>query len=283
MSKVDLHIHTTASDGKFSPAEIVLKAQNSGLEYIAITDHDSIDGVVPARETAGNISGITVIGGVEINTDIPAGELHILGYFIDINNPELTATLERLRNSRKERARKMVGKLNALGIKIDYGRVQELAGTGSIGRPHVAEAMLEKGYISTIKDAFNKYIGRGGPAYVERDKITPADATRLILRAQGIPVLAHPLFCEEPAKKIVELKLAGLMGLEIYYIGYSPEQINGLLTLAQKYNLISTGGSDFHGLDTIAEPPLGTVEVPLECAERLIQLHSDQPERDIGS
>jgi predicted metal-dependent phosphoesterase TrpH len=283
MGKVDLHIHTTASDGRFSPAEIVLKAQNSGLEYIAITDHDSVDGVVAAQETAGRLSGITVIAGVEINTDIPAGELHILGYFIEVDNRELTAGLERLRNSRVERAKRMVQKLNALGVKIDYRRVQELAGTGSVGRPHVAEAMLEKGYITTLKEAFNRYIGRNGPAYVERDKITPADATKLILQAQGIPVMAHPLTSENHEKLIAELKSAGLMGLEIYYNGYSLEQIDGLLTIAQNYDLISTGGSDFHGLDAAAEPPLGTVEVPAECVEQLMQLHIRHSGNGVGS
>ena len=207
MGKVDLHIHTTASDGKFTPAEIVRKAWESGLSYIAITDHDSIDGVVPAQEAARNYNQLTVIGGVEINTDIPSGELHILGYYIDTGNVELKTKLEGLRNSRIERARKMITKLQALGLDIDYERVRELAGAGSIGRPHIAQAMLEKGYINTFREAFNKYIGRNGPAYVERDKITPVEATQLILRASGLPVMAHPLTCEDPEKIIKNLKL----------------------------------------------------------------------------
>jgi 3',5'-nucleoside bisphosphate phosphatase len=276
MSKVDLHIHTTASDGKYSPAEIVRKARQSGLEYVAITDHDSIEGVIPAQQEAENVPGITVIAGVEINTDIPAGELHILGYFIDPTSQELNITLEKLRSSRMDRARQMVQKLKKLGVNIDYERVTELAGIGSVGRPHIAEAMLEKGYISNFKEAFNKYIGREGPAYVERDKITPAGAVQLVLRAGGIPVLAHPLTCEDPEKIIPDLKSAGLQGLEIYYNNYSPEQISELLRLADKYHLIATGGSDFHGLDTAAELSLGLVEVPVECARQLIQLHEDR-------
>lgn len=282
MGTVDLHIHTNASDGKYTPAEIVLKAHNSGLEYIAITDHDSTDGIITAREAVRSISGITVIQGVEINTDIPSGEVHILGYYIDIDNRELTITLERLRNSRKLRARKMVDKLNALGIGIDFERVQELAGTGSIGRPHVAEAMLEKGYITELKEAFDKYIGRNGPAYAERDKITPAEATGLILRAHGIPVLAHPFTCEDPERTTTELKSAGLMGLEVYYSSYSPGQIQELLGIAKKYKLVSTGGSDYHGLDDAAELPLGTVDVPLECAQRLLEIHNDQTRHNAG-
>ena len=212
---------------------------------------------------------MTVIGGVEINTDIPAGELHILGYYIDTGNEELKTTLESLRNSRIERARKMITKLQALGLDIDYERVRELAGTGSIGRPHIAQAMLEKGYINTFKEAFNKYIGRNGPAYVERDKITPVGATQLILRAKGLPVMAHPLTCEAPETIIKELKAAGLIGLEVYYKDYTPEQVQDLLRLAKLFDLVPTGGSDFHGLDFLNEPPLGTLEVPLESVERL--------------
>jgi predicted metal-dependent phosphoesterase TrpH len=272
VSKVDLHIHTTASDGRYSPAEIVAMASQKGLVYIAICDHDSIDGVLPAQKRAADFPGITVIGGVEINTDVPSGELHVLGYFYDPANQKLIDTLERLRNSRLERAVKMIRKLRNMGIKIDYERVREIAGAGSVGRPHIAEAMLERGYILSLREAFNKYIGRGCPAYVERDKITPLEATRLILRAKGLPVLAHPFTFDNPETLIIELKNAGLTGLEVYYNSYTPEQIQELLQLADKYNLIATGGSDFHGLDSNAEPPLGTVDVPLESAQRLIAL-----------
>jgi predicted metal-dependent phosphoesterase TrpH len=272
MSKVDLHLHTTASDGKFTPAEIVRLARVNGLEYIAITDHDSIDGVIPAKEAARSIPGITVISGVEINTDVPSGELHLLGYFIDTSHEELISTLERLRNSRIERARKMVEKLKIMGVEIDYQRVKEIAGEGSVGRPHIAQALMEKGYISIFREAFDKYIGRNGPAYVERDKITPVEATQLILRAGGIPVLAHPFTFENPELYVIELSAAGLKGMEIYYNKYTPDQVNTLLKIAKRYNLIPTGGSDFHGIDTFQDPPLGTVEVPLKCAENLIAL-----------
>jgi 3',5'-nucleoside bisphosphate phosphatase len=272
MSKVDLHIHTTASDGKFTPVEIVQKARQAGLLYIAICDHDSTEGVVPAREAALKSTGITVISGTEINTDIPAGELHILGYDYDLNNPELKKTLERLRNSRVERAQKIVSKLRKMGIKIDFVRVQELAGEGAIGRPHIAQAMLEKGYISSFREAFIKYINRGGPAYVERDKITPVEAIQLIVRAGGLPVLAHPMTYDKFEAAIAELKPTGLVGMEVYYNNYSAEQTQRLLKIADSFNLIPTGGSDYHGLDSMNESPLGTVEVPLESAERLLAL-----------
>jgi 3',5'-nucleoside bisphosphate phosphatase len=272
VGKVDLHIHTSASDGKFTPVEIVRKAWEQGMVYMAICDHDSIEGVIPARETSWNLPGITVIGGVEINTDIPEGELHILGYLFDHNNTELKDTLIRLRDSRIERAKKMLEKLRTLNININYHRVREIAGKGSVGRPHIAQAMMEKGYISTLREAFVKYIGRNGPAYVERDKITPTDAIRLIARAKGIPVLAHPLTSANPESFLPELISAGLAGIEVYYGSYSPEQVSALLSLANKYLLIPTGGSDFHGLDAMNEPPLGTVEVPVDSVERLIRL-----------
>lgn len=272
MGKVDLHIHTTASDGRFTPAEIVSKASESGLSHIAICDHDSFEGVNPAREAAEKISGMQVIGGVEINTDIPEGELHVLGYCYDDNNEELRTTLERLRTSRIERAIKMVKKLKGLGVKIDYERVEELAGSGSVGRPHIAQALMEKGYINSLREAFLKYIGHGGPAYVERDKITPVEATHLILRAKGIPVMAHPLTFDKPEVLIKQLQAEGLMGLEVYYGSYSLEQVKVLLGWAVKYHLVPTGGSDFHGLDANTEPPLGTVDVPLDSVQRLLAL-----------
>jgi predicted metal-dependent phosphoesterase TrpH len=269
VGKVDLHIHTTASDGKFSPAEIVQKAVASGLEYIAITDHDSVNGVLPAQAAARNFAELTVIGGVEINTDVPWGELHILGYYLDTTCSELITRLEKLGDSRKDRARKIIAKLQGLGINIDYERVKELAGTGSVGRPHIAQAMMEKAYISTLKEAFDKYIGRHGPAYVERDKITPVGATHLILKAKGLPVLAHPYTCEHPEIIISELKAAGLAGVEVYYPSHTPQQVHSLLQLARSFDLVPTGGSDFHGLDSLNEPPLGSLKVPLKSVERL--------------
>lgn len=280
MSKVDLHIHTTASDGKFSPEDIVRKSWEIGLSYIGITDHDSINGVLPAQEAARNFPGITVISGVEINTDIPSGELHVLGYLFDPQSTELQTELERLRHSRVERAKKMIHKLGMLGIYIEFDRVKELAGTGSIGRPHVAQAMLEKSYVNSFKEAFNKYISRGCPAYVERDKITPVEATQLVVRAKGIPVMAHPFTFDNTEKLIVECKAAGLLGLEVYYGSYSPDQVQELLNLAVKYDLIPTGGSDFHGLDNFVEPSLGVVDVPLESAERLIALKENMQNRN---
>jgi 3',5'-nucleoside bisphosphate phosphatase len=272
VSKVDLHIHTSASDGKYSAPEIVRKAREAGLNYIAICDHDSIEGILPAFSAARSYPGLQVLQGVEINTDIPAGELHVLGYLYDYNNQELQDHMLRLRQSRIERARKMVAKLRGIGLKIDFERVEELAAGGSLGRPHIAQALLEKGYINNFREAFTKYIGRDGPAYIERDKITPADAVRLIRKAGGIPVLAHPLTTENNEQLIIDLIPAGLMGIEVCYNGYTPEEINTLAAMAARHQLITTGGSDFHGLDSLNELPLGSVEVPLDVVTRMLEL-----------
>lgn len=272
MSEVDLHIHSTASDGRLSPAEIVHTSVELGLTVIALTDHDTVDGIAPALAEAKAFPWLKVIPGVEISTDMPSDEVHVLGYFIDYTDHELRASLERMRNSRQQRAQRMIAKLGNLGIPIEWQRVQKIAGSGSVGRPHLAQAMLEKGYITSIKEAFTKYISRSGPAYVERDKMTPQEAVRLILRSNGLPVLAHPLFISDPEKLVVELKAAGLVGIEAYYDNYTADEIDRLVSLANKYNLIASGGSDFHGLDAVTETMIGGADVPREVVEQLIAL-----------
>ena len=271
MSKVDLHIHSTASDGRFSPEEIVRKAAGLGLEVIALADHDSIDGIVPALEAARKFPKLRIIPAVEVSTDVPSGEVHVLGYFIDYTSRKLAETLVRFRNSRERRAQGMVAKLADLGVHIDWQRVQEIAGDGSIARPHIAQAMLEKGYISSIREAFDKYIARDGPAYVEREKMTPVEAVELIVQTKGLPVMAHPFTVTEPEALILELKAAGLVGIEAYYNGYTTDEISRLVSLAERHKLITTGGSDYHGLAEIGTM-MGSVDVPMRSAERLIAL-----------
>jgi len=272
VSQVDLHIHSTASDGRLAPADIIKEAAGRGLTYIALTDHDTVDGIAPAQAAAQAFPQLKVIPGVEISTDIPQGEVHVLGYFIDYTDPELKSTLDRFRNSRLRRARGMVAKLENLGIHIDWQRVQEIAGASSIGRPHIAQAMLEKGYISSFKQAFTEYLSRDGPAYVEREKMTPAEAVELIVKARGLAVLAHPLTAGDPEVLTTELKAAGLVGIEAHYDGYSAEEINRLVGLARRHNLIATGGSDYHGLEPATETAIGGANVPIESAEQLIAL-----------
>jgi len=271
VSRVDLHIHSTTSDGRLTPADIIQEAAERGLTFIALADHDTVDGIASAQAAAQAFPGLKVIPCVEISTDIPQGEVHILGFFIDYTDHELRATLDRFRNSRIGRAQGMVAKLENLGIHIDWQRVQQIAGGSSIGRPHIAQAMLEKGYIASIKQAFTEYLSRDRPAYVEREKVTPAEAVGLILQAKGLPVLAHPLTINDPEAMIAELKAAGLVGIEAYYNGYTAEEINRLVGLADRHNLIATGGSDYHGLDP-TETAIGGADVPMESVERLIAL-----------
>ena len=270
MSKIDLHIHSTASDGRYSPQEIVHKAAGLGLETIALVDHDSVDGIVSALEEARRLDRLQFIPAVEVSTDVPRGEVHILGYFIDYASQELAAALERFRHSREGRAQEMVAKLAELGIRISWERVREIAGEGAVGRPHIAQAMLEKGYIGSIKEAFDKYIARNGPAYVEREKITPEEAVRLVLCSRGLPVMAHPSTAPEPEAMIMKLKAAGMVGIEAYYDDYRQGQVGDLVALAKNQGLLVTGGSDYHGLDDGNETMIGAAEVPVEAVQRLI-------------
>ncbi len=282
MGLVDLHVHTSASDGRYTPLELVRRAVQAGVSVLAITDHDTVAGIAPALEAAKSFPHLTVIPGVEINTDVPSGEAHLLGYYIDYYSPELLSRLSEMRDSRQDRGKRMVIKLETLGMPLAWERVTEIAGTDSIGRPHIAQAMLEKGYIKNLREAFEKYLGRDGPAYVERTRMSPVQAIDLILRAKGLPVLAHPLSVADPENMIKVLKAYGLAGIEVYYGSYPVPDVSRLLSLAGKYNLIPTGGSDFHGLDEKAETSLGGAKVPMESATRLINLARERNEREMG-
>jgi len=272
VGRVDLHVHSTASDGRLSPEEVIAKAAGLGLTYIALTDHDTVDGIVPALAAGTAFPELTIIPGIEISTDTEGGQAHVLGYFIDYTDTGFTTALEGFRSSRERRARGMVARLAELGITIDWERVRELAGDGSIGRPHIAQAMLEKGHIKSFREAFDRYIGAGGPAYVERDKMTPVEAVELIVRAGGLPVLAHPLTVTGPEDLVIALKAAGLVGIECYYKDYSHDEIDTLAGIAAKHGLVPTGGTDYHGIDVNDEVMLGSTGVPVESVERLISL-----------
>jgi predicted metal-dependent phosphoesterase TrpH len=270
--KIDLHVHTNASDGKYPPAELVALAARSGLGLLAITDHDTISGIAPALEAARDLPDLKIIPGVEISSHAPGSEVHVLGYFIDSGNPELLKQLAALRDSRQDRAKAIVEKLRGLGLDISLKRVQEIAGDGSIGRPHIAQALMEKGYVSSFQEVFTRYLGQGGPAYVERIKLTPDEAVKLILRCGGLPVLAHPSTVNDAEAVVSRLAATGLVGLEAYYKDYTDQQRYDMVSLAYRYKLITTGGSDFHGIDEATEVMLGDARVPQECSQNLIRL-----------
>ncbi len=268
--KADLHLHTTASDGRLSPAEIVKRAANDGVEIIAITDHDTVNGVESALNAARNYPSLKVIPGVEINTDVPHGEVHVLGFFIDHTQPWFQQRLEMLRQSRLVRARRMLEKLEGLGMPLEWQQIEKISAGGAVGRPHVALALVERGYVPNIREAFDRYIGREGPAYVEREKIKPTEAVEIVVKAGGLPALAHPASIENLEGFINELQAAGLVALEAYYNNYRAEVIQKLVTLARKRDLIPCGGSDFHGLDSHSETPIGGVSIPRKHIDQLL-------------
>jgi predicted metal-dependent phosphoesterase TrpH len=275
MNGVDLHTHSTASDGMLSPPALVARAAGLGITYLALTDHDSVDGIPAAIDAARPYPGLTMIPGVELSTDIENGEIHILGYFVDFTNLAFRVELERLRSSRQKRAHRMVERLHYLGFDLDWERIREIAGNGAIGRPHIARAMLEKGYTESFEEAFERYIGQGCPAYVERDKFTPPEAVNLVIEAGGIPVLAHPYSTSDPEAVIPALVATGLAGIEAYYYDHTTEQTDKLLNLAEQLGLIVTGGSDFHGLPA-SGGELGSVDVPLDAVRHLILLGTER-------
>jgi 3',5'-nucleoside bisphosphate phosphatase len=283
MNQVDLHCHTTASDGALTPTDLVTRGTGLGLKVIAITDHDATTGVEEALATGAEM-GVDVIPGVEINTDVPGSEVHILGYFLDHRDPVLNDTLLRLREGRVGRARRMAELLSEMGAPVRFDRILELAGEGAVCRPHVAQALIEAGHVATYEEAFARYIGRTGPAYVERLKLTPAEACGLIRSASGLPVLAHPVYYDrfgmmkapfELDSGLAELRAAGLMGIEVYYPGYDAITIQHLLSQARRHHLLVTGGTDFHGIRT-NEADLGGVYVPLKVVRRLREAWTEQ-------
>lgn len=270
--KADLHLHTTASDGRLEPQELVSLAVKVGLDVIAITDHDSIDGIGPAIAAARHYNSLTVIPGVELSADVPKGEVHLLGYFIDYTDSDLANTLDELRDSRQGRALRMIAKLSELGMEIQSQRVLELAQGGSVGRPHIAQALLESGYVDSLAEAFDKYIGRNGPAYAEREKMTPVESVKLISAARGLPVLAHPANIEDLDDLVAELIKAGLIGIEVYYAKYTLEIIKRLLKIAEHYKLITTGGSDYHHFENGIETMIGGIPIPSLAVKQLFSL-----------
>jgi 3',5'-nucleoside bisphosphate phosphatase len=286
-NRVDLHSHTTASDGGMAPEALVARAAGLGIEVLAVTDHDTTDGILPAVAEAQRWN-IAVVPGVEISTLSGRDEIHLLGYFVDLDDPELQAMLARTRSARLERAHGMLARLASFGLAVDWERLIEIAGaSGSIGRPHVAATLLEAGHVSSYNEAFDLWIGRDCPAYVERLKLSPEDAIQLVRNSGGLPVLAHPYIYDRNGacktgldlnRWLPRLREAGLEGIEVYYPHYPHRISRQLLTMAIHYGLLITGGSDFHG--GFVGNGLGSVAVPwaawqgLEKRHRLIRARS---------
>jgi predicted metal-dependent phosphoesterase TrpH len=255
-SGIDLHIHSTASDGTFSPSEILQLALDVPLRAISITDHDTIDGVREAM-AFGIPQCLRFVSGVEISASPPegipaAGSLHILGYGFDPDNAPLAEILTYLQAARKERNPGILARLQALGFELTMKDIPGSETKGQIGRPHIARAMVEKGYAQSIDDAFDRYLGNGKPAYVDKARIPCETAIQILRDAGGVPVLAHPFLLRrlDPSdleRLVAEMVRMGLVGIEVYYPDHSDQAVRQGLALAQRYSLLVTGGTDFHG------------------------------------
>ena len=280
---IDLHIHTTASDGTFTPQEILSRAQQLGLKAIAITDHDTVAGSKEALRS-GIPPSLKFLTGVEISATPPpfypgSGSFHLLGYSIRLDDPKLNGTLEKLQQARKNRNPTIISRLNEFGISITLDEVRKVAGEGQLGRPHIAKLMVKKGAVASIDEAFDRFLGNGKPAYVDKQRVECFKAIEIIQDAGGVPVLAHPGLLDYQTENqldelIGKLKKAGIQGVEVYYSGHTPDQTRLYAALAQRHDLLMTGGSDFHGA---IQPEIkmgsgqGDLIVPYELFKKLIQ------------
>ena len=285
---VDLHCHSTASDGTLPPADVVRLAKDSGLSGLALTDHDTIGGVEAAAEEARRI-GLDFLAGIEISCEYPPpGTMHILGYGVDPKSPTLRDLTRRLLEGRDNRNPRIIQKLNELDVSITMQEVEAEARSGAIdktkpiGRPHIAAVLLRKGYVSSIKQAFDKYLAQGAPAYFDKERLTMREAMGMIQESGGMAVLAHPIQLrtendgqlERVVKDLVDL---GLVGLETIHSDHDAALVEKYTRLADRYGLLKTGGSDFHGTNK-KDIRLGLANgrrIPREFLDRLIERHRE--------
>ena len=279
---IDLHIHTTASDGTFTPTEIVAHAIKLKLKAIAIADHDTLAGSSEALNS-GIPAALEFLTGVEISAAPPpfyhhAGSFHLLGYSINLDDTELNQTLEKLQLARKNRNPAIIDRLNELGIPIRLDEVREEAGDVQLGRPHIAQMMIRKGVVSSIDEAFDQFLGTDKPAYVDKYRVKCSKAINAIRGAGGIPVLAHPSLLEYESESqlddlIGQLKQMGIQGVEVYYSQHTADQTRLFAELAQRHDLLMTGGTDFHGSihpDIEMGTGKGNLFVPYELYDKLV-------------
>jgi predicted metal-dependent phosphoesterase TrpH len=275
--RVDLHTHSTYSDGLLSPAILVEEAASRGVRILALTDHDTVAGIGEAR-TAGERLGIEIIPGVELSAALPSGgEVHLLGYFVDVGDPVLLAQLAGYARARAERMERMVERLSRIGAPVALERVREIAGHGTVGRPHLGRALVESGYAEDLSDAFARYIGGGKPAFVPRPPVDPRDAIAMVRAAGGVPVLAHPFSTRGVESVLDSLVPAGLAGMEVDYSEYDPGDREILRQIAARRGLIATGGSDYHGPDGRTAREIGSAPVSLAAVTALRSARTPRP------
>src|SRR6266704_2037313 len=265
---VDLHTHTTASDGMYAPRDLVIEAASRGVRVLAITDHDSTEGLPEAFDEAERRRPLELLPGIEINCDVEGAEIHVLGYLMDWQAPWFQEFCREQRRERRERVHRMAERMAGLGMPIDAEEVFAIVKEGSAGRPHVAQVMVQRGYVRSVREAFDRYLHANGPANVPRKRLTPAEAVRIIRRARGVPVFAHPGLADRDAL-IPELVEAGLMGIEAIYAEHSAAQTAHYQDLCRRHGLVATGGSDYHGERSGRTNPLGHPPVPMSVWEEL--------------
>ncbi len=264
---VDLHTHTTASDGTYAPRDLVAEAASRGVRVLAVTDHDSTEGLAEAIDEAERRKPLEIVPGIEINCDVEGAEIHVLGYLMDWQAEWFQDFCREQRRERRARIHRMVERLAAIGMPLDADEVFAIVKEGSAGRPHVAQVMVARGYVKTVREAFDKYLGSGKPGHVPRKKVTPEDAVRIIRKAGGVPVFAHPGLADRD-ELIPGLIAAGLMGIECYYTEHSAAQRASYLQICKDHDLVATGGSDFHG-PKVRAATLGSPSVPMSAVDAL--------------
>ncbi|ABW19088.1 PHP domain-containing protein [Alkaliphilus oremlandii] len=273
MKFIDMHTHSTASDGVYRPKELVEYALEKGLSGIAITDHDTIDGIEEAVDHASIYKDFIVIPGIELSAEYHGEEVHILGYGIDYKNSSLKEKLRYLEKERRDRAYKIVSKLNSMGMKLDYESIMQTVQNGVVGRPHIARALVEHGYVKNLEEAFNKYLAQDAAAYVPRAKLSPQEAIGLIKAARGISVLAHPGLIQSD-KIIEDILTLGIDGIEVYHSEHTGSLSRKFLEMAEEHNLFVTAGSDFHfppDNDESYHGDLGSIKISLDSIQKLFR------------
>ncbi len=270
--KIDLHMHTTLSDGRLTPEELVGLLDRQGVDVAAVTDHDSTEGLDAAIAAAERYPRLRVIAGIEISADHPTdpkSDVHVLGYFLDYHDDAFQERLQAFRDDRKYRGQRIVERLGEQGYAVAWERVLEIAGEAGVGRPHIAQALVERGYIKTVKEAFNGLLNDEGTAFVGRSHISIAESVELIASVGGVAVLAHPLYVPGYEKLIPQLASFGIVGFEVHYGEWAPEQRKSLARLAERYGMLPTGGSDYHAMGHEGEHLPGTAGPPAEVFAEL--------------
>ncbi len=280
---IDLHIHSTFSDGNFTPEEIVNHAKNAGLAAISITDHDNTDGT-PSAITAGKELGVEVVPGVELSVEPESPqdeEIHILGYYVDWKDESFQQKLRHFRKARRERAHHILENLARLGIKIDPQQLFEVAGKGSVGRMHVAKVLRDEGFVNYVQEAFDLYLAYGKPAYVPKLRLSSQEAITLISGIGGISVIAHPIYGGSSREIIQKLKSLGLDGIEVYYPNHKPEDVKKFGSWANEFGLLVTGGSDCHGGTVNGEVLMGNLGLGYDLLARLKEYKKTKFEKGV--